>query len=289
MASGDETTDSLEDLPAVVPTIYGLVLQSSKRRVDLTYDYEHAQISAFRRIAAAIDAEVMVDVGANIGIYAIHVSGVPSITSIDAFEPSQATFAELCGNVEIQTDPERFRLHKIALSDRRGAAELTLYGEMAGNNALTETDPGAGGRPTETVETDLLDARVPDRGRRFVGKIDVEGHELRTLAGATSFLTGNEGVLQIECFPGRQAELMERMSELGYERVFWMSADHIFSNLQAERRREILEIGLDEMANALADLKTLRRLRRDAVRKARATLEAVRYGRDPVRVRSTPG
>lgn len=265
-----------------VSTIYGTVRRSSKRRIDLTYDYEHAQIRACRRTADLIGATHLIDVGANIGVYSVYLADLPSIVEVDAFEPVPLAFEELSANIAIQPDPDRFRLHRLALSDGDGTAELAVYGDMAGNNAITDTDPGDGAGSTVSVRTARLDGVIEATGERFIAKIDVEGHELRVLAGASQYFARNVGVVQVECFPQNEAELVHAMAALGYERIYWMAFDHVFTNVLDEASRAaILHIGLAEMADALADLQTLRLLRRDAARRARGLLGAVRFDRDP--------
>ena len=57
-----------------IDTIYGRFRRDAKHRLDLTYDYEAAEIRAFYRIAEFISPTLMLDIGANIGVYSIYLS-----------------------------------------------------------------------------------------------------------------------------------------------------------------------------------------------------------------------
>jgi FkbM family methyltransferase len=139
---------------APLETIYGRFNRGSQKRLNLTYDYEHGTLRAFSAMAERIGAVRMLDIGANIGVYAVHLSRLEGIAALHCFEPAPATFEELARNVALQEAPGRFALHRVALSDRAGRAELALYGAMAGNNALTGTRVTRRVEPPETTAVD---------------------------------------------------------------------------------------------------------------------------------------
>lgn len=274
----------------IIETVYGRFLRESKRRLDITYDYEAAEIRAFHRIAELLSPKLMLDIGANIGVYSVHLGKVGSIEQIYAFEPAPLAFELLEKNAAVQ---EHGRIHcrNVALSESEGTAPFAVFGDLAGNNAITETQVGGDAKQFESIDvpTALLDDQVPTRGAVFVGKIDVEGHELNVISGAQAFLSDNTGVLQIEHF-GDIAPLDEALATVGYCRLFRMKHDFYYANITDNGvLSEISEILFDEVARALGDLKDERRRRRSALRNTRDALDILRYGTDPVMGRRKRG
>jgi FkbM family methyltransferase len=265
-----------------IDTIYGRFTAASKRRLDLTFDYEAAEIAGFRRVAELLQPTLLLDIGANVGVYAVHLAGVASLTRILAFEPAPDTFGQLQRNLALQEDA-RLQAVNEALSDRAGRARFAVFGALAGNNAIRDTAVSVR-TPETTIEvpTARLDDRVAVAGETFLAKIDVEGHELKVLAGAPRLLADNRGVLQIESFRP-VAELDAALAAAGYARIFRMKDDYYYTNLaEPERRSAIQDILFAEVATALGDLRDERRRRRAAIRAARALVEQLRYGADPV-------
>jgi FkbM family methyltransferase len=265
-----------------IDTIYGRFTRKSKRRLDLTFDYEAAEIAGFRRVAEVVQPTLLLDIGANIGVYAVYLGGIASLRRILAFEPAPDTFQMLKRNLALQGDT-RMVARNEALSDRAGSAQFAVFGALAGNNALSDT--AASGNVPETtikVSTARLDDRLEAAGEMYVAKIDVEGHELQVLNGATRFLQANTGVLQIEAFR-TVPDLDALLAELGYTRLFRMKHDYYYSNIpETDRRTALQEILFDEVATALGDLKDERRRRRAAIRASRGVVEQLRYNSDPV-------
>ena len=275
-------------LPDTVNTVYGRFGRPSKPRLDLTYDYEHGTILAFRRLAERLGATRMLDVGANIGVYAAYLSTLPRMARLDCFEPAPEAFAELERNVALQPGAARIHVHALALSDRGGAARLATWGPMAGNNMLTD-DMSRDKKPRAivAVERTTLDAAMGGAaamaGEAFVAKIDVEGHERAVIAGGRATLGANRGVVQVESFEERAPELRAAMAGLGYGWLGRMKDDHFFENLgDADLREDLRAILWEESAAELHQLKALRAMRRRMVRQARGMLDTVKYGGDPL-------
>ncbi|MGR3540300.1 MAG: FkbM family methyltransferase [Hasllibacter sp.] len=256
----------MDDDDAPLETIYGRFGRGSQKRLELTYDYEHGTLRAFSAMAKRIRAARILDIGANIGVYAVHLSRLERVAALHCFEPAPAAFAELARNAALQDGPERFSLHPVALSDRAGRAELAVYGEMAGNNALMGTRGTRRKAPPGTVSVDCapLDALLDARGEAFAAKIDVEGHELKVIEGARGYLAGNRGVLQVECFGRRIAPLREALEGLGYHAIGRMKDDWFFANRNRTETRALRDIAWEATAAELKQLMELRRAGRRA-------------------------
>jgi FkbM family methyltransferase len=174
-------------------------------------------------------ARAGVDVGAKVGMYTYRIRR--RCSKVIAFEP-QPLFNQMLAKV---FDGLRGKVHPFALSNRCGHATMRipwdarargLFGrstiEAANTLAYHEID-----RTDELeVETRTLDdVDVGDVG--FI-KIDVEGHELAVLEGATHTLATSRPNLLVECNdehrPGGPAELARWLAEHDYNAHFMFGA-----------------------------------------------------------------
>jgi FkbM family methyltransferase len=164
-------------------------------------------------------ARIAVDVGANNGVYAYHLSRFAR--EVLAFEPNPRFHDKLKGL------PRNVRLEPVALSAASGSADLSIprQGDTeAGGWATLEPSAYEVAR-TLPVTTRALD----DYGLTDVGfiKIDVEGHELTVLAGAERTVRDNRPVLLIECEDahksGATADLFAWAADRGYRGAFFQN------------------------------------------------------------------
>lgn len=141
---------------------------------------------------------------------------------VDAFE----AIPELCAKVRAAM-PANVHMHNIALSDRAGQTELWRPpGGMGteGRSSIEASHQQTTGGSREIVQTDRLDAfDLHDVG--FV-KIDVEGHEMAVLRGATGLLASQRPNLLIEIeqleegTPHRE-NVFRFLESLDYRGSFW--------------------------------------------------------------------
>lgn len=124
------------------------------------------------------------DVGANMGkwteymLTAARDAGVPA--RVDAFEPIDATYAVLAAKF---AQDAAVVLHKIAVSDHVGEAEMFLVGETAGTNSLLPVAPDPVGCqivPLSDIPTVMEELAVSTVN---LLKIDAEGHDFTILRG----------------------------------------------------------------------------------------------------------
>jgi FkbM family methyltransferase len=156
----------------------------------------------------------VVDVGANVGIYAVRLSQlVGSSGRVLAFEPVAETFDLLASNISV-AGAHNVSLFNVAVSSKIGVAGMSLPRFATGLTnyymaALTER----GGE--FEVLTIPLDALMPSKRISFV-KIDVEGHELQALLGMRELLRRDRPRLVVE---GRSDEVAALLQGLGYQFV----------------------------------------------------------------------
>jgi FkbM family methyltransferase len=138
--------------------------------------------------------DVFVDVGANIGLYAV--VAAEQGARVIAVEPQPAAVAQLERNLAINGFSAH--VHRVALADRAG--EMVLSGRDGNQMALVVDSAAVGGVSvhTETVRVTTLDDLVGEQPVAGL-KIDVEGAERLVLEGARRLLSrGLIALIQLE-------------------------------------------------------------------------------------------
>jgi FkbM family methyltransferase len=193
--------------------------------------YERAQFDHARQEIAERDLDLVIDIGANFGLYAIVLGLEPSVREVIAFEPVKRNYNQLLANVFANRLDGKVTAHRVALSDKNISGQ-TIHIDPNSTN-LARFDVSTADRPadvfreSETISVARFDDILPLDGRRAFVKIDVEGEAERCLAGMENFFAKNKGVVQIEvsdCEPGVPA-IMERY---GWKLLRVIHLDHQF-------------------------------------------------------------
>ena len=165
---------------------------------------------------------VTVDVGANCGLYTRELARCSK--QVHAFEP-----AKQMADLLRRTSAPNVEIHEIAVSDRDGVATLSVPldgGEAVHSLASIEQHNG-GSCATELVRTTRLDSVIHD-DVAFV-KIDVEGHELHVLNGATGVLARSRPVFLVEAeerhCASATASVFEFFDSWSYQGFFVLDGD----------------------------------------------------------------
>ena len=156
------------------------------------------------------DGDIFLDVGANIGFYAVVLSALTGGRGLAvALEPDGENYARLRLNSSL--NPGRVLSLPIALSDRDGIGHLKLHSSDAGEGAHAIVASAADGVPVPMMTFDAMLSAYELPPPTHL-KIDVEGYEESVLRGMTSFLgrgSLKSAVIEIHYFvvngQGRQA------------------------------------------------------------------------------------
>jgi len=135
--------------------------------------------------------EVLVDVGANVGMYAIWAAKVAG-AQVFAFEPESQNYALLNRNIVYNGLSERVIAFCVALSDHAGFDRLHLadfdygaschsFGEAVDHRLEDRKGALAQGAVATTLDALIADGTVPQPNHI---KIDVDGFEHKVIAGA---------------------------------------------------------------------------------------------------------
>jgi FkbM family methyltransferase len=200
-------------------------------RVLARVPYEKAQFEHARKEIAERNLDLVIDIGANFGLYAIVLGLEPTVREVIAFEPVKRNYNQLLANVFANRLDHKVAAHRLALSDKNIAGQ-TIHMDPKSTN-LARFDVATADRPSdvftesETIDVARFDDILPLEGRRAFVKIDVEGEAERCLIGMENFFAKNKGVVQIEvsdCEPNVPA-IMERY---GWKLLRVIHLDHQF-------------------------------------------------------------
>jgi FkbM family methyltransferase len=187
------------------------------------------------RFAETIEASIGVDIGANVGAYALAMANQADIGRVYAFEPDDAARAELEANIDLNGLGRRITVDERAVSDIEGVAEFGQVGPASGINAMMSTTFHDQRQYSQRrhIDCTTLDAVLPDAPKGAMGlKIDVEGHEINVIRGAMTQLRHRDSVLQVECYRGIE-RLGSELATLGYREIMRVGPDYYFSNARA--------------------------------------------------------
>ena len=163
---------------------------------------EEEYAAAARLVAAAPDRPVVIDAGANIGLFAMVMLAARPDARVHSLEPGAATFALLQANA--RANPAfAWRAHRLAVWR---AAGPVAFGAMDASTSSRIDELAPGGR-VEMVEAVTLDGFAAQHapGPIFLVKLDVEGAEEAVLASSEAVLDRVQHLL-LEIHPPRADE-----------------------------------------------------------------------------------
>jgi FkbM family methyltransferase len=210
----------------------------SARRNRLTMEYEPVQPFFLLALAEAAEARTFVDVGSNIGVYALFATLVPSVTNIVAFEPNAEAARELRANIALNRLGGRIEVDERAVSNGRGILTFGIVSRFSGANSVVDTSIHNRSNFHKELQVEAISLDdLFDKGAAspLCLKIDVEGHEAEVLEGARGSLRNSEAVIQIEEYDGVGNGGAGILDELGFSCVTAIGPDRYYSNMERFR------------------------------------------------------
>lgn len=210
--------------------------RSAAWRIDTAFTKEPETIEWLGQFAGD---EVLVDVGANIGLYSIMAAarGV----RVFAFEPESQNYALLNRNIYLNGMGERVTAYCAALSDRAGFSTLFLsafsaagschsFGESVDFRALPMQAAFTQGCYSTTLDEMIASGAMPVPDHI---KVDVDGIEHRVLAGAARTLRDprvKSVLVEVNTALEDHWQLVDRLLELGFD----YSRDQVQASLRKD-------------------------------------------------------
>jgi FkbM family methyltransferase len=170
--------------------------------------------------------EVLLDVGANVGMYSIWAAKTRGVKVV-AFEPESQNYGILNKNIYLNGLDERITAYCLALSNETGFSKLYLsefvagsschnYGEAIGYNYQPLKSSFSQGCFSTTID-DLVNRKIIQAPDHI--KIDVDGIEPKVIAGARQTLADEKVrsvLIEINSNLDDHWEIVDLMLDLGF-------------------------------------------------------------------------
>jgi FkbM family methyltransferase len=195
----------------------------TKWRVDTIHEKEPCTLAW---IAGFDSADVLVDIGANVGMYTIWAAATRGVT-VFAFEPEAQNYALLNRNILLNRLEPRVKAYCVGLSDKAGLSELFMASVIAGGSchALGEAIDYKYDPLPIMFTQGCMSARLDD----IVGsgqiptpthiKIDVDGIEPKVVAGARETFKNRavrSALIELNLNLADHRELVRELDGLGF-------------------------------------------------------------------------
>ena len=179
----------------------------------------------------------VIDVGANIGLFAIWLRQHRPLALMHCHEPAEESFACLKRNAD-DYSPPKWIIHRTAVGERKGQAILTYYPRLCEASTLSP-DPGPG--ELDSIRTYIV-GRIPqlipgrkwlaERIRRWLMEPVTTSCPLTTLSSLFGRLRSSIDLLKID------AEKYEEQILAGIESSDWARIDQIMIETHLGREQD---------------------------------------------------
>jgi len=175
---------------------------------DRIYDVPGVDLSSCRTI---------VDLGANVGVFALYAAASAQNATIHCFEPATSTFAALLNNID--ANHLNVIAHKLAISTFCGSARFCHAGTAA--EWSLNNDSGVVSEEVNCIDLNRLFDLIHDEAIDFL-KMDVEGAELDVLGSAFDEQLQLIGALSVEWHHPIEPliSLVDRLRRIGFDAQF---------------------------------------------------------------------
>lgn len=177
--------------------------------------YEPMSLRTWAALCRGRDG-LIIDIGANAGLYALAAKALAADAQVVAFEPIERFADELARNVAL--NGFSITIERKAVSDRNGT--LPIFDHLDGPHYAT-LDKGLGEGPSYDVPVVTLDGWLATHPKQKVSavKIDIERHEPAAIRGMRALLAGQRPPILIEILDESVGAGVGRLIDgLGYRR-----------------------------------------------------------------------
>ncbi len=200
-----------------------------KDGITLYHDEKHDDpIALFREVFVAepytrggfyrpAAGDMVLDLGGNIGFFAMYLQWCARGIRIHSFEPAGGTFERFSRNVRENGLDDLITVHRCAVSDQNGTVTLK-HADLSTHRSLFDSQWAAEskGAGQETVECVTLDRATASCGGGPIDllKVDIEGAEIEALEGAGSESLGRVRRIAVEYHDVHRPGCRERVTRV---------------------------------------------------------------------------
>jgi FkbM family methyltransferase len=183
---------------------YGYQIENDLFWSGINGNWEKQSLSLWAELCK--HSEVILDIGANTGVYSLVAGSVNSKAKVFAFEPSREVSIKLCKNVG--ANPFNIQVLKKALSNKKGTA--SFYDKSDHNYTGSLNENSGSNTIAYEVETETLDNFIEEYGLTVdLIKIDVEKHEPEVLEGFKKYISVQQPTILIEILEEEMARKIQ--------------------------------------------------------------------------------
>ena len=162
---------------------------------------------------------IVVDGGANVGLFSLMASHLAPKGRVYAFEPARVTVTALkqntrdCGNVEVLA---------LGLGDKQRKAEMMVHGDFLSSSTISDSGMGvieaeAGDFVAEEISITTLDDFATERRLEKLDfiKVDAEGYEKQILRGARETIRRFRPIMAVSAyhFPNDKTDIVKLVED----------------------------------------------------------------------------
>jgi FkbM family methyltransferase len=216
----------------IVPTVYGQMMvnrhdiNQTNKLFKTGLAVEHNDIVMLSQLLQGLGVDhVVLDVGANFGVYSIAMSRVVGPNGqVHAFEPQRLIYNLLVGSVALNSLTNVY-CHNVAVGEREGRVEIPQFDynqplnfgsiEFTGEQREQLTQA----RGHDPARAEFVPLTTIDRfqfPKVSLMKVDVEGMELQVLRGSMKTIRRCRPLLYVEHLKTDREALRQCIMELGY-------------------------------------------------------------------------
>ena len=199
------------------------IRDSLDRKILFSNEYEDQQISFLYNNIKKFNITHFIDVGANMGIYSLLIASKFDNIQISSFEPHPGVFKRLKKNIELNNFSKNIQAINQGLSDTKG----TMFIEGPKNFGINQSGGAAlQSKGSNQVNICTGDSEINLVEKNIAIKIDVEGHEIKTLNGFKNIFDLNNIFLQIEIFDENYKSTISLLNEYQFKLINKISYNH---------------------------------------------------------------
>ena len=128
----------------------------ARGRNRLTQNYEPIQPFMLLELARVLEMDAFLDIGANIGVYSVFMSTVPSIAEIHAFEAAPQAYEQMQAALAANNLEQRVQTHPLAVSSERGQLKFGLVSDTSGANSVVDSSIHEHGKFSDVISVDSV-------------------------------------------------------------------------------------------------------------------------------------